>query len=77
MAAAQLNSRAAAAFARGTAARDNADNYVRDTVLFAAVLFLVAIAQRFKLRNIRVATTIIASALLIYTAVSVAQLPRS
>ena len=75
--AARLNSRAAAAFARGTAARDNADNYVRDTVLFAAVLFLVAIAQRFKLRNIRVATTTVAFALLLYTAISVAQLPRT
>jgi hypothetical protein len=75
--AAQLNNRAAAAFARGTAARDNADSYVRDTVLFAAVLFLVAIAQRFKLRNIRVATITIAFALLIYAAVSVAQLPRT
>ena len=75
--AAQLNDRAAAAFARGTTARDNADSYVRDTVLFAAVLFLVAIAQRFKLRNIRVATTTVAFALLLYTAISVAQLPRT
>jgi hypothetical protein len=46
-------------------------------VLFAAVLFLVAIAQRFKLRNVRVATTGVALALLIYTAVSVSQLPRA
>ena len=46
-------------------------------MLFAAVLFLVAIAQRFKLRNIRVAITTVAFALLIYTAVSVAQLPRT
>jgi hypothetical protein len=75
--AAQLNSRAALAFARGTIARDNADSYVRDTVLFAAVLFLVAIAQRFKLRNIRITTTTVAFALLIYTAISVAQLPRT
>jgi len=51
---------ASAAFARGTTARDNADSYVRDTVLFAAVLFLVAITQRFKLRNIRIATTAVA-----------------
>jgi hypothetical protein len=75
--AAQLNSRAEAAFARGTAARDNANSYVRDTVLFAAVLFLVAIAQRFKLRNIRIATTTVAFAPLIYTAISAAQLPRT
>jgi hypothetical protein len=49
---------------------------VRDTVLFAAVLSPAAIAQRFKLCNIRIATTTLAFALLIYTAVSVAQLPR-
>jgi len=75
--AAQLNNRAAATFAQGTKARDHAETYVRDTVLFAAVLFLVAIAQRFKLRNVRVATTGVALALLIYTAVSVSQLPRA
>jgi hypothetical protein len=74
---AQLNNRAAAAFARGTTAHDNADSYVRDTVLFAAVLFLVAIAQRFKRRNIRAATTTIAFAVLIFTALSVARLPRT
>ena len=72
-----LNNRAAAAFAQGTAARGTSDNYVRDTVLFAAVLFLVAIAQRFSLRTIRIATTMVALALFIYTAVSVAQLPRA
>jgi hypothetical protein len=37
----------------------------------------VAIAQRFKLRNVRVATTTAASALLVYTAVSVIELPRA
>jgi hypothetical protein len=77
VAAAQLNKSAAGSFAKGTAARDNSDNYVRDTVLFAAVLFLVAIAQRFKLRNIRVATIAVAVALLVYAAVSAAQLPRA
>jgi len=77
VAAAQLDNRAAAAFAQGNAARDNAEGYVRDTVLFAAVLFLVAIAQRFKLRNVRAATTAVAFALLIYTTVSVARLPRT
>ena len=76
VAAAQLNNRAAAAFAQGDTARDNSDDYVRDTVLLAAVLFLVAIAQRFKLRNVRVATTTVALVLLVYAAVSVAQLPR-
>src|SRR5262245_7525242 len=42
----------------------------------AVVLFLVAIAQRFKRRNIRLVTTAIAFALLIYTAVSMAGSPE-
>jgi hypothetical protein len=73
---ARLNRRASAAFDQGTDAGDTGERYVRDTVLFAAVLFLVAIAQRFKLRNIRYATTALALALLVYTAVSVVELPR-
>jgi hypothetical protein len=77
VAAAQLNNRAAAAFGQGNTARANSDDYVRVTVLFAAVLFLVAIAQRFKIRNIRVATTSVAFVLLVFTALSVAQLPRT
>jgi len=77
VAAARLNARASAAFAQGTAAGGTAERYVRDTVLFAAVLFLVAIAQRFKIRNIRYAANALAFALLVYAAVSVAQLPRA
>ena len=34
----------AATFSQGTAARDTAERYLRDTVLFASVLFLVEIA---------------------------------
>jgi hypothetical protein len=35
----------------------------------------VAIARRFRLRNVRVATTTVAFALLVYAAVSVIELP--
>lgn len=77
IAAAQLNRRAAAADDQGTAAGEHAEEYVRDTVLFAAVLFLVGLAQRFKIRHVRIATTTLAFALLIFTAVSVIQLPRT
>jgi hypothetical protein len=72
----QLNALAAATFDEGTAARDNADKYVRDTVLFASVLFLVAIAQRFKAVRARVAIGVIAFGLLIFVALSLTQLPR-
>jgi hypothetical protein len=75
-AAAQLNATAAAAFNQGTAARDNADRYLRDTVLFASVLFVIAIAQRFKMRSVRVATTTIALCLAAYTTLAVLTLPK-
>jgi hypothetical protein len=42
-----LNEQADAAFEAGTAARETVDRYVRETVLLATMLFLVAIAQRF------------------------------
>ncbi len=44
---------ASAAFETGTAARENGDRYVRNTVLLATVLFLTAMAQRFKIRAVR------------------------
>jgi hypothetical protein len=74
--AARLNALASATFNQGTAARDTAERYVRDTVLFASVLFLVAIAQRFKVRSVRIATTTIAFGLAAYTTIAVATLPR-
>ena len=70
--AARLNALASATFNQGTAARDTAERYVRDTVLFASVLFLVAIAQRFKVRSVRIATTTVAFGLAAYTTVAVA-----
>ena len=47
-----------------------------DMVLFATVLFVVAIAQRFKVRAVRVTTTTIALALAGYTTVAMLALPR-
>lgn len=72
----RLNALASATFDQGTGARDTAERYVRDTVLFASVLFLVAIAQRFKVRSVRVTTTTIAFGLAAYTTFAVATLPR-
>lgn len=74
--AAVLNNKASAAFDEGTNARDTADQYVRDTVLFAAVLFLVALAQRLKVREARMGLNVVAFGVLIYTIVSVLDLPR-
>ena len=74
--AARLNAPATATFNQGTAARDNAERYLRDIVLFASVLFLVAIAQRFKVRSVRIATTAVALGLAACTTVAVLTLPR-
>jgi len=74
--AATLNARASAYFAEGTEARETANKYVRQTVLFASVLFLVAIAQRFRLRGVRIGANALAFALLMYTVYGVGSLPR-
>jgi hypothetical protein len=74
--AAQLNDQASVYFAAGTTARETANKYVRQTVLFASVLFLVAIAQRFRLRGVGIAANALAFALLLYTLYGVGRLPR-
>jgi len=71
-----LNTRAADAFAEGTAARETADRYVRVTVLFALVLFLVAVGQRFQARGVRIGSSAVAIGLLVYGLYTAATLPR-
>jgi hypothetical protein len=72
----QLNWEATAAFTEGTKARDTADQYVQSTVLLAVVLFLIPVAQRFTLRNVRAGLLVVAAALLVFTLVVVAMQPR-
>lgn len=74
--AAEVNAQAQADFAEGTASRETANKYVRNTVLFASVLFLVAIAQRFRLRGVRIGANALAVALLVYSLREVLVLPR-
>jgi hypothetical protein len=71
----QLNEEAAALEEAGTEARHTAEEYVRATVLFALVLFLVAVGQRFRLRGVRVATIAIALGLFTYGLYDIATLP--
>jgi len=72
----QLNKEATAAFAAGTHARETSDKYVRITVLLATVLFLTAIAQRFKIRKVRVGLFFVAVAVMVYALAIVATYPR-
>lgn len=66
----KLDAQATATFEEGTKARETADDYVRDTLLLASVLFLIAIGQRFKVRNVRRA--LIGAAFLILVAACIA-----
>jgi hypothetical protein len=72
----ELNERAAEMEHEGTEARHTAEEYVRATVLFALVLFMVAIGQRFRLRGVRIATLVLALALFSYAFLDIATLPR-
>lgn len=72
----QLGEQATAAFTEGTEARETAEKYVRITVLLATILFLTALAQRFKIRKVRVGLFLVAAALMLYALVTVAAYPR-
>jgi hypothetical protein len=72
----RLNDEASAIFDEGTEARKTADKYVRNTVLLAMVLFLVALAQRFDDRLRRTAVNGIALVVLVLALISVANLER-
>jgi hypothetical protein len=74
--AATLNARASVFFAAGTSARETANKYVRQTVLFASVLFIVAVAQRFHQRGVRFGANALAVTLLAYALYGVGSLPR-
>ena len=71
-----LNERASRAFEAGTAARETAERYVRGTVLLATVLFLVALSQRFKLRNVRIGLIVLTGAMIVYALAILGTYPR-
>ena len=75
--AAALNAQASADFAAGTEARETANKYIRNTVLFASVLFFVAVGQRLKVRGVRIAAGALGLTLLLYTLVNLILLPRA
>ena len=52
--AAGLDEEASRAFEDGASSRDTGEEYVRVTVFLAMVLFLIAMSQRFKIRNVRI-----------------------
>ena len=72
----QLNADAAELFTEGTEAGEKAGKYVRLTVLFALVLFLIAAGQRFRQRPVRISANVLAVCLLVYALIYLIILPR-
>jgi len=70
------NTEASELFTEGTDAGETAVKYVRLTVLFALVLFLIAAGQRFRQRPVRISANALAVGLLVYTLVFLIILPR-
>ncbi len=62
-------------FTKGTDAGSTSDNYVRDTVFLATVLFLVGISGHFKIRQGRLALIGVGLALLLFSAIQLLGLP--
>ena len=75
--AAALSKQGSTHYNAGIADRDTADKYVRLTVILAAVLFLVAVGQRFKIRRVRLAVLGMAGVFLAYSVVLIAIYPRA
>jgi hypothetical protein len=74
---AHLAEQADEAFGEGVHSRETGEKYVRATVILAAVLFLIAIGQRFKLKGVRDAVLITAGVFLLYCIVLLSGLPRA
>ena len=64
-----LGDQATAAFESGATNRETGERYVRLTVILAAVLFLIAVGQRFRVRAVRIGVSATASVFLIYALV--------
>ena len=76
-ASAKSEEQASALFETGTAARETGDKYLRNTVLLATVLFLTALAQRFKVRRVRLGLIGVSGVLLVIALYFVGSYPTA
>jgi hypothetical protein len=73
--AARLERKASAVFVEGTEARHHGDDFVRTTVIFATVLFLVAMGQRFRMPVARRGLIVVSLGLLAFAVYLVVSYP--
>jgi hypothetical protein len=71
------DTRATTAFEQGTKARETGDKYLRNTVLLATVLFLTALAQKFKVEAVRIGLFAVSAVLLVIALYFVGTYPRT
>jgi hypothetical protein len=71
-----LAEEASHAFEEGVETRETGEHYVRLTVILAAVLFLVAIGQRFTIKGVRHTLMWVAGAFIVYCIVLFATYPH-
>ncbi len=64
------------AFNDGVEFRDRGEHYVRLTVILAAVLFMIALGQRFRIRGVRYAVNVVAGVFLLYCLFLIMTYPR-
>jgi hypothetical protein len=68
-AAAQHDARADADYAHGERAGANSDDYIRDTVFLATVLFLIGISTHFHFRKARIGLVAVGTAMLLFSVI--------
>ena len=71
------DARASHAFEEGTKARERGDEYLRNTVLLATVLFLTALSQKFKVHAVRASMLAVSAVLLAVALYFVATYPTA
>ena len=69
------DTQADAAFTKGSDAGSTADNYIRDTVFLATVLFLIGISGHFRIRQARLGLIGVGGLLLIFAVIQLLGLP--
>lgn len=75
--AAELSTQATEAYELGVETRHRGEEFVRLTVVLAAVLFLIAVGQRFRTTKVRVGVMAVAGVFLVYGLVTLGTLPNA
>jgi len=74
-ASATLDKKATADYMLGVQAGSNADNYIRDTIYLATILFLIGISGHFRFLRIRVCLVVLSGLMMVVAIVEIAASP--